>query len=100
MNEDNKERIIWFLESKKLPAFIGSENFAEWLKKKYYKPGSSKEIIETKSKTPATNEIIQVVCTYLDVEQDEILISRRDIFNEPGNIAIYLVRKLRREPLV
>jgi chromosomal replication initiation ATPase DnaA len=92
MSEENTDKVLNIFESKKLPSFIGSENFVEWVKNNFYKIDSSKEIIETKSLAPAKEELIQVVCNYFDLEKDDILIPRRGTFNEPRNIAIYLVR--------
>lgn len=100
MNQDNKDQIYKIFESKKLPSFIGSENFIKWVKKKFYQPDSKKEIIETKSLAPTADEIIQAVCNYFDLEKNDILIPRRGRFNEPRNIAVYLVRQIRKEPLV
>ena len=100
MNQDNKDEIYKIFESKKLPSFIGSENFIKWVKKKFYQPDSKKEIIETKSLAPTADEIIQAVCNYFDLEKNDILIPRRGRFNEPRNIAVYLVRQIRKEPLV
>jgi REP element-mobilizing transposase RayT len=96
MYEDNEDKVAEIFESKKLPSFIGSENFVDWVKNRFYKP-DEKKIIQNRSLAPTTKKIIQGVCNYFDVEKDEILISRRGILNDPRNIAIYLVRKIRRE---
>ncbi|MDY0362888.1 MAG: transposase [Desulforegulaceae bacterium] len=96
MYEDNEDKITEIFESKKLPSFIGSENFVDWVKKKFYKP-DEKKIIQTRSLAPSTKKIIQGVCNYFDIEEKEILISRRGMLNDQRNIAIYLVRKMRRE---
>lgn len=96
MSEDSEDKITEIFESKKLPSFIGSENFVDWVKKKFYKPDDKKRI-QTTSFAPSTKKIIQGVCNYFDVDEDEILVSKRGMLNTPRNIAIYLVRKIRRE---
>jgi hypothetical protein len=43
--------------------------------------------------------IINAVCNFYNVSRDELYRSRRGQFNEPGNVAIFLTRKLRRDSL-
>jgi chromosomal replication initiation ATPase DnaA len=45
------------------------------------------------------DSIINVVCKFYNVIMDELYRSRRGQFNEPGNAAIFLTRKLRRDSL-
>ena len=39
------------------------------------------------------------MCEHYDVSFNELLITRRGIFNEPRNIAVYLLRQIRGESL-
>ena len=48
---------------------------------------------------PETDRIISCVCDYYDVECKESFISKRGEFNEPRCMAIYLIRRLRRDRL-
>ena len=41
------------------------------------------------------DKIVEEVCKYYKVTWDDILVSRRGHFNEPRNVAIYLIRHLR-----
>ena len=43
--------------------------------------------------------IISAVCEHYGVSFNKLLITRRGIFNEPRNIAVYLMRKIRGENL-
>lgn len=40
-----------------------------------------------------------MVCEHYDVSFNELLITRRGLFNEPRNIAVYLLRQIRGESL-
>jgi REP element-mobilizing transposase RayT len=42
MYEDNENKIAEIFDSKKLPSFIGSENFVDWVKNRFYKPDEKK----------------------------------------------------------
>ena len=39
------------------------------------------------------------MCEHYDVSFNELLITRRGLFNEPRNIAVYLLRQIRGESL-
>jgi putative transposase len=57
------------------------------------------EVPESRSLAPDVNIIIKEVCKFYDVKNHELLTSRRGHFNEPRNVAIYLIRNLRGETL-
>ena len=70
--------------------FLSRENF---FKKK------SCEVPESKSLAPASDTIISSVCEHYGVSFNELLITRRGVFNEPRNIAVCLLRHIRGENL-
>ena len=67
--------------------------FFPYFKKKSY------EVPESKRLAPTSDTIISSVCAYYGVSFNELLITRRGIFNEPRNIAVYLLRQIRGESL-
>ena len=44
---------------------------------------------------PDIDKIIEDVCKFYNVNKDVVFSSRRGLFNEPRNVAIYLIRQLR-----
>jgi len=57
------------------------------------------EVPESKRLAPTSDTIISSVCEHYGVSFNELLITRRGIFNEPRNIAVYLLRQIRGENL-
>ncbi len=43
--------------------------------------------------------ITDAVCTFYDVQPDDLKKTQRGMFNEPRNAAVYLIRKIRRDRL-
>ncbi len=81
--------------SKKNPASVlGSEDFVDWIKGKYYLEKKHDEVPESKALAPAISEIKQRVCETYGVEEESLLHVRRGRVNIPRNVAIYLCRKL------
>lgn len=84
----------------KWPSVMGPETFIDWVKGKYYNTIKvDQEIPQAKDLAPETDLIINSVCKFYDISMDELYRSRRGQFNEPRNVAIFLIRKLRRENL-
>jgi chromosomal replication initiation ATPase DnaA len=46
------------------------------------------------------NKIIEKVCKFYQVHKKDLIKSRRIFFNEPRNVAIYLIRRLRDDNLI
>jgi REP element-mobilizing transposase RayT len=99
MQEDDSEEVKKLFSFKKLPLFFGPENFITAIKEKYYFKKNTYEIPESRSLAPTTDAIISAVCEDYGVTFNELLIARRGIFNEPRNIAVYLLRQIRGENL-
>ena len=99
MHKDNSKEVTRLFSLKKLPSFFGPESFITGIKEKYYFKKKSYEIPESKSLAPASDTIISAVCENYGVSFNELLITRRGIFNEPRNIAVYLLRQIRGENL-
>ena len=56
-------------------------------------------LLQTRELAPETEQIIKFVSDFYDVTEEDFYISKRGFLNEPRNVAIYLVRKLRRYTL-
>lgn len=95
--EDNRE-IIKIFKSSRWPSLLGSEEFIISVKEKYYKGKINKDIPESYNLSPGIDRIKEVVCSYYKIEREE-LYKRKRGFNEPRDVAIYLVRNLRKDTL-
>jgi putative transposase len=99
MQEDDSEEVTRLFSLKKLPSFFGPERFITGIKETYYFKKKSDEVPESKRLSPTSDSIISSVCEHYGVSFKELLITRRGIFNEPRNIAVYLLRQIRGENL-
>jgi len=97
--KENSEEICLIFERKKLPSVLGSERFVDWVKDRFFHQKSHEEIPESRSLAPDREKIKQVVCKEYHVSEEDLLKSKRGIFNEPRNVAIYLTRRLRGDEL-
>jgi REP element-mobilizing transposase RayT len=99
MHQDDSAEVTRLFSLKKLPSFFGPESFITGIKEKYYFKKKNYEIPETKSLAPTSDTIISAVCENYGVSFNELLITRRGLFNEPRSIAVYLLRQIRGENL-
>ena len=87
------------LEAEKWPVVLGPEKFIDWVKGKYYASKTDPEIIQTEDLLPTADHIKVVICKFYKVDEATLYESRRGEFNEPRNVTIYMIRKLRRDDL-
>ena len=99
MSVEEDDDTVKILESKKGPSFLGPKSFTDWVKGKYYDRKSREDIPQFKELAPERELIIRTVCKYYHVPEEDLLKTRRGLFNEPRNAAIFLLRKLRRDTL-
>ena len=83
------------IESKKWPSVLGPKSFIDWVKGSYYSLKDNAEIPDCKLLAPDPEEILRVVCTFYDVNRARLYKTQRGKFNEPRNVAVYLLRILR-----
>lgn len=93
------EAMAAVLDTKKWPSVIGSKDFQDWVKGKYYTLKHHEDVPESKKLAPSVELINQIVCDFYEIEPDGLYKSQRGVFNEPRNSAIYLVRKMRHDTL-
>jgi REP element-mobilizing transposase RayT len=99
LSRETPEGINQILGRKKLPTVIGSKSFVDRIKEKFYANKKHEEVPESRYLAPDKDRIIEEICKFYDVKEDVLFSSRRGFFNEPRNVAIYFIRRLRRYTL-
>ncbi len=99
VSRETPEEINQILARKKLPPVIGSKGFVDRIKKIYFGMKRHGEVPEAGILAPEINRIKEEVCKLYGVNKSNLFVSRRGYFNEPRNVAIYLVRGVRGERL-
>jgi REP element-mobilizing transposase RayT len=79
----------------KWPVCIGPQAFIDRIKEKYGSKKINRETPSSRELLPDAKCIVEAVCRFYGVENDEITKKRRGKKNEARNVAIYLTRKLR-----
>jgi putative transposase len=96
---NDQDAIIRMYERKKLPSFLGSEGFITSIKEKFFFRKADDEVPQSKELAIELSKIRKTVCEFYKISENELLLSKRGMFNEPRNVAIYLTRRLRRDSL-
>ena len=99
MQQDDSDEIKRFFSLKNLPSIFGPAGFISQIKEQYYFKKRNREVPDCKNLAPDPEIIISAVCEQYDVSFNDLLSTRRGVFNEPRNIAVYLTRHLRGDPL-
>ena len=94
VNREIPEEINRILGSRKWPSVIGNESFINWVKETFFVQKRHAEVPESKSLAPDSERIKGVVCRAYDIKEEDLVISKRGMTNEPRNAAIYLMRQL------
>jgi len=85
---------------KKLPAILGTAEFVQTIKDRFFTSKLSTEIPESKQLAPVTMETIkEAVCQTYGITEDALAASARGVTNTPRDITIYLARTLRGDSL-
>ncbi|RKZ65170.1 MAG: hypothetical protein DRQ48_11865 [Gammaproteobacteria bacterium] len=84
---------------KKWPSLLGPQEFIDWVKSTYKDIKGSDDMPQIRELYPDTDKIISIVSANYDVASKELFTSKRGTFNEPRCVAIYLIRRLRRDSL-
>ncbi len=99
MQENDSQEVTDLFSKKNLPSIFGPKSFITKIREKYYFSKTDYEIPESKSLAPSSDDIISVICGYYNVSFNELLVTRRGVFNKPRNVAIYLLRNIRGDNL-
>lgn len=97
--KETPEEINRIFGRRKLPAVLGSKSFVDRIKEKYFTLKNFEEIPETKRLAPDVDKIKSAVCRAYKIKEDELYVTRRGFFNEPRNVAVYLIRRVRNDTL-
>ncbi|UCF85652.1 MAG: transposase [Desulfobacteraceae bacterium] len=87
------------LGGKKLPSVLGSDSFIDWVRSKFFSQRRHEEVPESRQLAPSVERIKQAVCKAYGVDKIDFSVSRRGVSNEPRNVTIYLLRRLRGDKL-
>ncbi len=90
---EESDEIMDFYSKKNLPSILGSHNFVEWVKAKYYQKKKHDEVPQSKDLAPTIMEIKKTVGLCYKIDIKELEESKRGQENEPRNVALYLSRK-------
>lgn len=93
-DDDGEEALDNIFERKKWPSILGSKEFLNLIKEKFFSKKLDDEIPQSKELAPDVDRIKKLICQTYQIKEEELLISRRGVFNEPRNVAIYLTRQL------
>ena len=99
MQDDDSQEVTNLFSKKNLPSIFGPESFITKIKEKYYFSKTDYEVPESKSLAPSSDNIISAICKYYNVSFNELLVTRRGVFNKPRNVTIYLLRNIRGDNL-
>jgi len=91
---------IRVFERKRQPSILGSKEFITRVKDRFFKKKIDKEIPASKGLAPDLDRIISEVNRYYEARPAALTAVRRGIENEPRDVAIYLIRTMRSEPLM
>jgi len=91
MAQEQDEDLVRVLDRKNPPSMLGSEKFISWIKDRFFKKKLDKEVPASKQLAPDLDTIMLEVSRYS---------VRRGIENEPRDVAMYLIRSMRAEPLI
>ena len=76
-----------------------AKHFINRVREKFFHTKRHDEIPQSRSLAPEAEKIKKAACNAYGIEESSLLSSRRDVLNEPRNVAIFLIRQLRAEKL-
>ncbi|MDT8442288.1 MAG: transposase [Desulfuromonadales bacterium] len=97
---EEPEEVSAIFDKKKWPAILGSECFVDQIRARFFADKQHQQVPDAAQLAPEAARIIAAVCQHYDVEQSQLMRSVRGMTNEPRNVAIYLMRTLRRDGLL
>ena len=99
MAMDDEQDLTKIYEGKKWPSILGTERFITAIRERFFSGKGDDEVPQWRELAPDYQRIKRAVCEFYDIGQAQLLHSRRGVFNEPRNVAIYLTRRLRGDSL-
>jgi REP element-mobilizing transposase RayT len=97
--DDKVNEIRSVLERKKWPSILGTKSFINKVKIRFFSEKTNDEVPQSRELAPTPEQIKTADCRQYRINNDELQVSKRGVFNEPRNVAIYLTRRLRGDSL-
>lgn len=94
IDDDDNAEIGKIIEGKKWPSILGSKDFINRIKEKFFLKKINDEIPQSKELAPDVDSIKSVICQFYKISDSELLSAKRGVFNEPRNLAVFLTRRL------
>jgi len=98
--EEVSQELSEILERKKLPGILGSERFVDKIRNRFFADKSHLQVPDAEQLAPEVDAIIAAVCAHYGIGEGQLMHAVRGVYNEPRNVAIYLIRTLRRDGLL
>jgi hypothetical protein len=99
VSEESCKEIVRILGRHRMPCVLGDEGFVNKVKGGYEEEKQKKEGSTSNYLCPGMDEIKYAACRVYNIEEDDLLESKRGVVNEPRNISIYMARRLRGDSL-
>ena len=99
ISSEESAELIHYYSKKNIPSILGDKIFVKLLKDSFLKKKKEKEIPESTKLCPEVIDIKQAVCAYYQIEETDLLMSRRGVENEARDFAMYMLRVIRSERL-
>ena len=99
VTKETPEEINRIFSQSKFPSMLGSESFVNRMKETFFHKKRHDEIPESRKLAPEAEKIKKTICNAYGIEESSLFSSRRGVLNEPRNVAIFLLRRLRGEKL-
>lgn len=96
---EDSEKITNVFEKKRWPSVLGAEDFVNSIRERFFLPKADDEVPQSKELAPDSVQIKRAVCQSYRINEAELIVSRRGVFNEPRNVAIYLMRRVQGDSL-
>lgn len=99
VDQEEFDEISRMFDKKKWPSILGTEAFVDRIKARHSADKIHHQIPDSGQLAPGAESIIGAVCSHYGIEPAQLMHSVRGVNNEPRNVAIYLMRTLRRNGL-
>ena len=96
---ESPEEINRIFSQSKFPSMLGSESFINRVREQFFHKKRHDEIPHSRRLAPEAEKIRKAICKAYGIEENSLLSSRRGVLNEPRNVAMFLIRRLRGEKL-
>ena len=100
ISSEESAELIHYYSKKNIPSILGDKIFVKLLKDSFLKRKKEKEIPESTKLCPEVIDIKQAVCAYYQIEETDLIMSRRGVENEARDFAMYMLRVIRSERLI